>query len=73
MSYDIFGSFLSTIQIHDICKDMTDITTSIKDFASLNRARGPTWTDATKCMAYWRRIIPLGDMIDPVMEALVVR
>jgi len=27
---------------------MPDLTTSIKHFASLNRAPGPTWTDATK-------------------------
>ncbi|OGU00371.1 MAG: hypothetical protein A2X80_12930 [Geobacteraceae bacterium GWB2_52_12] len=27
---------------------MTSLTTSIKHFASLNRAPGPTWTDATK-------------------------
>jgi len=27
---------------------MTDLTISIKQIASLNRAPGPTWTDATK-------------------------
>lgn len=27
---------------------MTSLTTSIKHFASLGRAPGPTWTDATK-------------------------
>ncbi len=27
---------------------MTSLTTSIKHFASLNRAPGATWTDATK-------------------------
>ncbi len=27
---------------------MTDLTTSIKHFASLNRTTGPTWSDATK-------------------------
>ena len=27
---------------------MTTLTTSLKSFASLNRAPGPTWTDATK-------------------------
>jgi hypothetical protein len=27
---------------------MTNLTTSIKHFASLNRAPGPTWTDASK-------------------------
>jgi len=27
---------------------MSDLTTSIKQFASLNRAPGPTWTDVTK-------------------------
>jgi len=27
---------------------MTNLTTSIKYFASLNRAPGATWTDATK-------------------------
>jgi putative restriction endonuclease len=27
---------------------MTDLTTSIKHLASLNRAPGSTWTDATK-------------------------
>jgi hypothetical protein len=43
---------------------MTSLTTSVKHFASLNCAPGPTWTDATKRKApllnlYWRRIIPL--------------
>jgi putative restriction endonuclease len=28
---------------------MTNLTTSIKHFVSLNRAPGATWTDATKC------------------------
>ena len=27
---------------------MTELTTSIKQFTSLNRAPGPTWTEATK-------------------------
>ncbi len=29
-------------------KTMTDLTTSIKHFASLNRTPGATWTEATK-------------------------
>jgi putative restriction endonuclease len=34
--------------LNNLKETMIDITTSIKHFASLNRAPGPTWTDATK-------------------------
>ncbi|WP_246545448.1 hypothetical protein [Pelotalea chapellei] len=30
---------------------MTDLTTTIKHFATLNRAPGPTWTDPTNASA----------------------
>ncbi len=42
----------------DLLETMTNITTSIKQFASLNRAQGPTWTDATKRKAPHKPLLP---------------
>jgi len=38
---------------------MTDLTTSIKHFASLNRAPGATWSDATKRKAPHKSLLLL--------------
>ena len=42
-----------------VAKPMTELATSIKQFASLNRAPGATWTDATKRRAPHKPILLL--------------
>ena len=39
---------------------MTNLTITIKHFASLNRAPGPTWTDVTKRKAPHKPLLLLG-------------
>lgn len=41
---------------------MTNLTTSIKHFASLNRAPGATWTEATKRKAPHKPILLLAGL-----------
>ncbi|NVN93370.1 MAG: HNH endonuclease, partial [Desulfuromonadales bacterium] len=49
---------------------MTSLTTSIKHFASLNRAPGPTWTDATKRKAPHKSILLLA-VLDLVHRGVI--
>ena len=53
------GSCLDSILIHNNPKNMTSLTTSIKQFASLNRAPGATWTEATKRKAPHKPLLQL--------------
>ena len=49
---------------------MTDLTTSIKHFASLNRAPGPLWTKATKRKAPHKPILLLA-VLDLVHRGVI--
>jgi putative restriction endonuclease len=49
---------------------MTDLTTSIKHFASLNRAPGATWTEATKRKAAHKPILLLA-VLDLVHRGII--
>ncbi|HPX61069.1 MAG TPA: HNH endonuclease [Deltaproteobacteria bacterium] len=49
---------------------MTDLTTSIKQFVSLNRAPGPTWTDTTKRKAPHKPLLLLA-VLDLVQRGVI--
>jgi putative restriction endonuclease len=49
---------------------MINITTSIKHFASLNRAPGPTWTEATKRKAPHKPLLLLA-VLDLVHRGVI--
>jgi putative restriction endonuclease len=49
---------------------MTSLTTTIKQFASLNRAPGATWTDATKCKAPHKPLLLLA-VLDLVHRGVI--
>ncbi len=49
---------------------MTSLTTSIKHFASLNRAPGPTWTEATKRKAPHKPLLLLA-VLDLVYRGVI--
>ena len=49
---------------------MTDLTTAIKYFTSLNRAPGPTWTDATKRKAPHKPLLLLA-VLDLVHRGVI--
>ena len=49
---------------------MTSLTTSIKHFASLNRAPGPTWIEATKCKAPHKPLLLLA-VLDLVQRGVI--
>src|SRR5512137_1852936 len=50
---------------------MTSLTTSIKHFTSLNRAPGPTWTNATKRKAPHKPILLLA-VLDLVHRGVII-
>ena len=49
---------------------MSSLTTTIKHFASLNRAPGPTWTDATKRKAPHKPLLLLA-VLDLVHRGVI--
>ena len=50
---------------------MTDLTNSIKNFTSLNRAPGAVWTEATKCKGPHKPILLLA-VLDLVHRGVII-